>query len=273
MYSGQGGRPETGFNRCLHSRYTRIARSLGCTSYWIDVTCIPDDHRVRRDAIRRINETFAEAKVMLVCDKDIMQIDVSEMTTSVCETVLVTAIVSDWNTRAWTFFEAFRARRTIHLLCKNNVVVSLKQIIQKIHSQGTLDIGVLLLAVPHFLPPADDFEMAQPKAGIDSGFHAGYLTIQTSGSLLSHRPASRPGDDIVIWSLLINEKTIVDSAEAFWKSMQRPVHETSTSLSGGFARGKEDSYKLSRFECTEAQKKGIGMGTCITNIILHLSVR
>ena len=155
------------------------------------------------------------AKIMLVCDKDIMELDPSDLTNSICETILITTIISDWNTRAWTFFEAFRARRNIHLLCKNNTVVSLKEVIRYVYREGALDIAILLLTAPHFLPSIDDRELASPKSEDREQFKAGYLTIETSGSLLSHRPASRPGDDIVIWSLLISERTIYYSAEAF----------------------------------------------------------
>lgn len=50
---GQGGRPEhlehrgTGFNSCLHERYTKLARNFGCDSYWMDTPCIPQDHKLR----------------------------------------------------------------------------------------------------------------------------------------------------------------------------------------------------------------------------------
>lgn len=176
------------------------------------------------------------AKVMLVCDKDIMEIDISNMTTAVCETLLVTAIVCDWNVRAWTFLEAFRARRTIHLLCRDNAVVQLKQVIEVVHRKGALDIGILLLAMPHFLPALDDRILASPKTwapeGRREGFKAGYLPIETSGSLLTHRAASRPGDDFVIWSLLMSDKTIFYSAEAFWKSMQGLAYQTSVKRPG-----------------------------------------
>ena len=224
--SGQGGRPETGFNHCLHDRYSSIARLLDCDSYWIDATCIPDDHQLRSEAIANINEIFMNAKVMLICDRDIMDLDVSNMTTSVCETLLVTAVISDWNTRAWTFFEAFRARRTNHFLCKENAVVSLKQVIQTVYQRGVLDIGILFLAMPHFLQPFDDGILASrkfPDWNWRPEYQAGYLSIETSGDLLSHRPASRPGDDVVIWSLLISEKTVIQDAETFWKTMQGPA--------------------------------------------------
>lgn len=163
---------------------------------------------------------------MLVCDRDIMELDISDLTTTVCETILVTIIVSDWNTRAWTFFEAFRARRTIHLLCRHNAVISLQEVIRLVHENGALEIGNLVLAMPHFLPPHDDKRLAESKfEGSRERFQAGYLEIETSGSLLSHRPASRPGDDVVIWSLLLSQGTIFYDAESFWRSMQGSPHQ------------------------------------------------
>ena len=257
-HSGQGGRPETGFNNCLHLRYARIARSLGCDSYWIDTTCIPNDHQLRAESISKINEVFMNAKVMLVCDKDIMDIDISNMTTEVCETLLVTAIVCDWNVRAWTFFEAFRARRTIHLLCRNNAVVPLKQVIEVIHREGALDVAILLLAMPHFLPTFDDRELAWEDSEGRQGFKAGYLDIETSGSLLSHRAASREGDDVVIWSLLMSEKTIFYNAEAFWKSMQGLAFQTSAKTGDIFssAAGIKLGYLIS--SAPRLKTKGLG---------------
>lgn len=234
--SGQGGRPETGFNQCLHQRYSDIARSLDCSSYWIDATCIPNDHQLRGEAIENINDTFMNAKVMLVCDKDVMTLDVSNLTTSVCETLLVTIAVSDWNCRAWTFLEAFRARRTIHFLCRNNAVVSLKQVIKTVSQNGMLELGILWLAMPHFLPSFDDHRMVRTWPGAQGQtFEAGYLSVETSGDLLSHRPASRPGDDVVIWSLLVSQRTIFHDAETFWKAMQGPVFRPSK-VSGRGAR-------------------------------------
>ena len=157
---------------------------------------------------------------MLVCDRDLMKMDVSGMTTAVCERLLVTAIASDWNVRAWTFFEAFRARRTLHILCEKNVVLPLKEVIEIVHRKGALEIGNLLLANPHFLPPLNDRELARSISKTRQEFEEGHLAIELSGSLLNHRAASRPGDDFVIWSLLMSEENIFYSAEEFWKSMQ-----------------------------------------------------
>ncbi|CAG8956647.1 hypothetical protein HYFRA_00011958 [Hymenoscyphus fraxineus] len=45
----------------------------------------------------------------------------------------------------------------------------------------------------------------------------GLVSPEEAGSLLSHRHTSRDGDDIVIWSLLFNEKAY-HSPEAMWRS-------------------------------------------------------
>ena len=95
------------------------------------------------------------AKVVLIYDKNIMELDVLNMTTSIYEALLITTTASDWSYRAWTFFEAFRARRTLHLLCHKNAVVSLNQVIKSVSQNGSLEIGVLCLAMPHFLSPFD----------------------------------------------------------------------------------------------------------------------
>ena len=45
-------------------------------SYWIDTACIPKDHQLRREAISQINEIFASSRLTLVCDLDLMAIDI-----------------------------------------------------------------------------------------------------------------------------------------------------------------------------------------------------
>ena len=213
---GQGGRPEAGhgFNDCLHRRYVSIAVSLGCDSYWMDTPCIPEDHKLRREAIENINYVFEQSKATLVCDKDLMDIDASDLSIEFCELILVTMIVCDWNIRAWTFLEAFRARESIHILCRDGVVILLRDIIERVHRQGSIDIALLLLGVPHLLP-------AQVKKDFKkisfSPYVNGFLMTGVAGSHLSHREASRPGDDIVIWSLLLGD-TVYNNAKDFWKS-------------------------------------------------------
>ncbi|KAL9632444.1 MAG: hypothetical protein Q9164_005317 [Protoblastenia rupestris] len=225
---GQGGRPEVGhgMNRCLHRRYTSIAKSLGCDSYWMDTPCIPEDHQLRKEAILNINKIFEQSRATLVCDRDLMSIDASNLTIQVRETIVVTTMVCDWNLRAWTFLEAFRGRSNIYVLCKDNVVVSLKETVEIVYRKGCIDTALLLLTIPHLLPARDKRETKT----VGNAFVSGFMTIEESGSLLSCREASRPGDDIVIWSLLLDDK-VYSNAEAFWKGQEGHILPTGFLLS------------------------------------------
>ena len=235
---GQGGRPETGMNRCLYERYRSIAISMGCDSFWMDTPCIPKDHVLRREAIRNINRVFAQSKATLVCDRDLMEIDIAgNISVELRELILVTVMSCDWNIRAWTFLEAFRARQSIHLLCKDNRTISLKETIEIVHREGSLDIGALLLTIPHLLPrvlrldgpgiaTADKYPHLVRMRERHKPLLQGFLTVENGGMFLSHRPASRPGDDIVIWSLLLDEK-VYENAVDFWRSRQDHIIHTS----------------------------------------------
>lgn len=229
---GQGGRPEVGYgiNDCLHRRYVSLAKSLGCDSYWMDTPCIPNDHVLRDEAIQNINSVFENSKATLVCDRDLMDINVADLSVKVRELLVVTAIVCDWNLRAWTFLEAFRGRDSIYLLCKDNAIVPLKETVDIVHRDGSIDIALLLLTIPHLLPPS----VRKDYTNVSFPTHVmAFLSVETSGSLLSHRAASRPGDDIVIWSLLLKDD-VYKNAEAFWKSR--------TSIEG---RGLHTSFLIS----------------------------
>lgn len=233
---GQGGRPETGFNRCLHLRYVSIARSLDCDSYWMDTPCIPEDHQLRAESIAKINDVFSMSKVTLVCDRDLMEIDVDDLTLELRESILTVVLVCDWNVRAWTFLEAFRGRHAIHLLCKENAIVSLKETIEIVHRQGSIDLALLFLAVPHLLPTTPAIssryttQVSSRYKDIVPSIAQGFFSVETGGSLLGHRAASRPLDDIVIWSLLLNQKAF-NTAEGFWRSREGTVLHTSFLLS------------------------------------------
>ncbi|KAI4215746.1 MAG: hypothetical protein LQ351_001733 [Letrouitia transgressa] len=104
------------------------------------------------------------------------------------ETILATVLLSDWNTRAWTYLESMRGRNNLYLLCKNSYCIKFLDLIQDIWSEGCIDIAILSLTVRHMLPAGAIGENAY---------------LEPAGNMLSHRPASRKGDDLVIWSLLI----------------------------------------------------------------------
>jgi hypothetical protein len=194
---GQGGRPSTGINKCLHERYARLAKSHGCDSYWIDTLCIPEDEDLRNEAISYINQTFSDSKMTIVCDKDLMSLhapnrldpsdDVRRM-----ERILATLLVCDWNVRAWTLLEAMRGNHNLHILCADNKLVGVKEALKLVFDKGCLQIAITTLACQHLL--------ASTKDGFSKG--ATRKPIDEAGRLLGHRYATRSGDSIVIWSLL-----------------------------------------------------------------------
>lgn len=151
-FHGQGGRPEDGINECLHKRYAETAAGYGCDSYWWDSACIPESHQLRGQAIQGINWVFANSKVVLVCDHDIMKVDVSDCSVWKKEMILVIVLVSDWNVRAWTFPESMRGRNHLYLLCKKNACINVLDLVKDIWGEGSIEIAILSLAVRHMLP-------------------------------------------------------------------------------------------------------------------------
>jgi hypothetical protein len=184
----------------------------------MDTPCIPAHHVLRNEAISNINRVFEQSKATLVCDRDLMEIDVGTLSMALRESILITVISCDWNLRAWTFLEAFRGRESIHLLCKDDALVSLKELVETVHRDGSLEIGSLPLTIPHLLPARikKDFQESRPRSKHPPG-PRGFLSLESSGSLLSHRAASRKGDDIVIWSLFLRDQAFEDATK-FWKS-------------------------------------------------------
>ena len=106
----------------------------------------------------------------------------------------------------------------MYILCKKNILEPLKKIVGMVHRQGSIEIASLMLCTPHLLPSRTKKHFRGPRS-FKSSIVNGYLTVETAGSLLSHRKASRPGDDIAIWSLLLDD-TVYQNAKAFWRSRQ-----------------------------------------------------
>ena len=88
----------------------------------------------------------------------------------------------------------------MHILCSENKIISFKETLSFICKEGSMELAILFLTREHLLPSVNT-----PK------------TLEAAGNQLSHRYASRPGDDVVIWSLLSGATTF-NSAEALWKS-------------------------------------------------------
>lgn len=204
---GQGGRPESGINSCLHKRYCRLARHFGCSTYWIDSAAIPSEQTLRRQAIDNINVIFATAMVTLVIDADIQAITTSLPSPTVpqIETIISTLLVSDWSVRGWTMLEAIRGSRSIHLLCNDDHPISLLDALRFLHKEGAIDIAALLGGAQHLIPHSD------PKSS---------KTVEEAGYILSQRHTSWPEDVIICWSLLMNV-AVRKTAAGLWKTQSR----------------------------------------------------
>lgn len=167
------------------------------------------------------------------------------------ESLLSALLVSDWNVRAWTFLEGLRSRQRIKLLCKDNAVIDFRQMIKDIYDFGCIDLSVLAFHVTHILP---NFSPPIPRRIRHRGdcapiFHPRddethtrilYMRREEAGSVLSLRPASRKGDDIIIWSLLTGEDTS-DTSDDLWQrnfnpsfNSYPPIPDLPNEISTGF---------------------------------------
>ncbi|KAF7508185.1 hypothetical protein GJ744_009482 [Endocarpon pusillum] len=215
---GQGGRPHHGINFCLHQRYARIAQQLDCDSYWIDTVCIPEDHKLRKEAIGYINAVFYKSHAVLICDKDLMNIDVSEPNVELYESIVCAVLFCDWNSRAWTVLEGLKGRNNVYILCMNNQVLEFKTLVQSLCDTGHLNILAFMSQLVHIVPwDASDRNFSPSERNLG----AGQVALEVAGSWLSHRPASRRGDDIFIWSLLPDHGTkALHNVVDFWQQQR-----------------------------------------------------
>ncbi|KAF2135587.1 uncharacterized protein K452DRAFT_313875 [Aplosporella prunicola CBS 121167] len=215
----QGGRPEkvkdsTGFNACLHERYFKIARQFACQSYWMDTPCIPQDHQLRKEAIAEINNVFRSSRFTLICDMDVMRIDIARnRTLRTDESIIAALLVSDWNVRAWTLLEGLKGAENVYLLCKNDEVVPLADIVKSVHAKGNIDLAALFLTMDHLFPTKGRQKRDSKELGAE---RSNELHLETAASVLTHRHSSRQGDQIVIWSLLCGSQ-LSYTAENFWR--------------------------------------------------------
>lgn len=265
--AGMGGRPEDGMNSCLHKRFSNIAKQLGCESYWMDTPCVPAESELRKKAIRAINGVFARSAATIVCDRDLMDIDVEncdfssespdELTVMCSEQILVAILVCDWNVRAWTFLESAKGRQHLRLLCKNNAIVSFLDVVKIVHRFGNIDLSIFALSSPHLFPSrsytTDEIDYLYLKPGDST------ISISEAGTLLSYRPARRRQDEMVIWSLLVKEteEPYSDPLD-FWKSRQGTRINTGFFMSSA-PRLKESGYSWAPKTPNAARSNGEGL--------------
>lgn len=215
---GQGGRPETGFNLCLHRRYTKLARSLGCNSYWMDSPCIPTEMELRYEAMGHINHNFINSKVTLLVDRDLMEIDIDPPSLEAKEAIVATLVVCDWNVRAWTLLEGMRGCWNLHILGKNNHIISLIDVLNDILAYSNLSLVSPCLALQHYIPQG----APRPIKG-----EVPPVGLEQATCLMNHRHATKDRDVTMIWSLVCGSKLVKASVD-FWKS------QVGQSLTTGF---------------------------------------
>lgn len=104
--------------------------------------------------------------------------------------------------------------------------------IQVVHEYGVIDLSILSLQSPHLFPARKDTERDLSHQGTLRQPYDRPLDIHAAGSLLSYRPARRPQDELIIWSLLLKEidepyYNVVD----FWRSREGTCLTTGFSIS------------------------------------------
>ncbi|KAI4235972.1 MAG: hypothetical protein LQ349_002831 [Xanthoria aureola] len=148
-----------------------------------------------------INTVFQDSKITLICDRDLMAIDIPNAADlERWETIISTLLVCDWNIRAWTLLEAVKGKRQLYILTKSNHAVHFLDGVSLLVRAGPLDLVVSLSAVDHLLP--------SPTSNTQS-----ITSFEEVGHVLSHRHASREGDDIAIWSLLSTGRYLAEMPE------------------------------------------------------------
>ncbi|KAM3076882.1 hypothetical protein ACMFMF_004798 [Clarireedia jacksonii] len=239
---GQGGRPETGINTCLYRWYSSLAakrqHGVVCRSFWIDAACIPEDYRLRMEAILSINDIFAHAGKVVIIDRDIMKctgIYVGSRVASM-KILLETWASSNWNQRAWTMLEGIRGWKKLHLLCKDDKMVSQEELARrlKLDLQGDPD---------RLVSAGSERSLFQLFGKLSRDRD---LTFDFAGSLLAQREASRRQDIPVIWSLLCgrtcSNETIDDMSKLVYEAGIRTGIRTCF-LMNGMQRLEKDGYR------------------------------
>lgn len=59
-----------------------------------------------------------------------MMIDIIKREILIMELILATLLLCDWHVCAWTLLENLRARRNIYILCKDDHIIKLKQLME-----------------------------------------------------------------------------------------------------------------------------------------------
>lgn len=126
-----------------------------------------------------------------------------------------------------TEMEAFRERHAVYLLCKEIAIIFFGP--QEDHwIRSSSDLAMLFVAVSYSLL-AHMLVSSRYRSHVPS-IEEGFLTIDRAFNLFTQRVSSHPKDDIVIWSLRLNNK-VFNTAKEFWRNKKHDRLATSFLLS------------------------------------------
>jgi hypothetical protein len=120
--TGAGAWPAGQINRCLCGFFASIARQLGCQGIWWDTICRPREKSAQTKAISSINQNYEDAKVTLVhncCLRNLEWVD--------AETACLAIVMSPWFSRGWTALELGRSH-TVKVIFKGRHGLVLKEL-------------------------------------------------------------------------------------------------------------------------------------------------
>ncbi|ETW84673.1 hypothetical protein HETIRDRAFT_416339 [Heterobasidion irregulare TC 32-1] len=107
---GLGGTTEKGLPTCQIERLAKLVHALlPGGAFWMDSLCVPEVRAMRKQAIRQMGRTYADASAVLVTDAGIRCYSRS----SALEDVALGVLTSGWMQRLWTLQEGLLAKKLI----------------------------------------------------------------------------------------------------------------------------------------------------------------
>lgn len=167
-------------NKCLYTFLSRIARDFQCEGFWWDAISIPLDKDVRGQALRNMQNNYADASITLVHDLYLREWEWVD-----AETACFAIVMSPWYSRGWTALELAKSHKVKILFKAKNDGYVIKD----------LDIDIL----------AKVQRSSRYHATAESIRKLRIANIQSFGDLLAilgPRDTSKPRDVSIISGLL-----------------------------------------------------------------------
>ncbi|KAI4156386.1 MAG: hypothetical protein LQ340_000322 [Diploschistes diacapsis] len=132
---------EDGVPECIHSQLSAIALARGCTSYYLGPMISSEDGIEQSSASNRV---FRESEFVLLYDRDLVQISIPSGTIKELEVAIASLLISNWASNPLKLIEAAHAGNAVHILCKDDNLISLATLIWDVVQNGSIDVAILL---------------------------------------------------------------------------------------------------------------------------------